>query len=59
MGEHTLLIERDRQLSLVTALAACAGAGRGHIALFSGEAGIGKTTLIRQLKASAPPTAWA
>jgi predicted ATPase len=54
-----LLIERDRQLSLVTALAACAGAGRGHIALFSGEAGIGKTTLIRQLKASAPPTAWA
>jgi predicted ATPase len=57
--ERTLQIERDTQLSLLKALAASAGAGRGHIALFSGEAGIGKTTLIRQLKASAPPTAWA
>ncbi len=51
-----MLIERDRHLSLLTALAASAGAGRGHIALLSGEAGIGKTTLIRQFKSSAPDT---
>jgi DNA-binding CsgD family transcriptional regulator len=50
------VIERDTQLSLLTALAASAGAGRGHIALVSGEAGIGKTTLIRRLQGAVPDT---
>lgn len=48
-----MLIERDRQLSLLSALAAAA-AGRGHIAFVSGEPGIGKTTLVRQLMSAAP-----
>jgi DNA-binding CsgD family transcriptional regulator len=51
-----LLIERDKQLSMLTALAKSAGAGRGHIALVSGDAGIGKTVLIRQLRLALPAT---
>ncbi len=51
-----MLIERDKQLSMLTALAKSAGAGRGHIALVSGDAGIGKTVLIRQLRLALPAT---
>lgn len=49
-----MLIERDRQLSALRALLDRAGEGRGQIALVSGEAGIGKTTLIRNLLAGVP-----
>ncbi|MBK8198528.1 MAG: AAA family ATPase [Acidobacteria bacterium] len=47
-------IERDKQLSRLAALAASASSGRGHVALVSGEAGIGKTTLVRRFQASLP-----
>ena len=44
----TRLLERDAPLAaLLTALAE-AEAGRGSIALVSGEAGIGKTSLVRE-----------
>ena len=48
------MIERDKQFSVLTAQASSVAGGRGHIALVSGEAGIGKTTLIRKLAASMP-----
>ncbi|HRK69522.1 MAG TPA: AAA family ATPase, partial [Hyphomonas sp.] len=54
---NTLLIERDSQLAALRALADRAGAGKGHIVLVSGEAGIGKTSLIRSFLSSAP-AAW-
>ena len=50
-----MLIERDSQLAALKALADRAGAGRGHIVLVSGEAGIGKTSLIRNFLTSARP----
>lgn len=50
-----MLIERDSQLAALSALADRAGAGRGHIALVSGEAGIGKTSLIRKFLATGRP----
>ena len=55
--ENILLIERDSQLAELAALAARVEAGRGHILLVSGEAGIGKTSLIRRL-ISAMPRGW-
>jgi DNA-binding CsgD family transcriptional regulator len=49
-----LLIERDAQLAALETLASRAEAGRGHIALVSGEAGIGKTSLIHRFVSSLP-----
>jgi len=43
------LLERDGSLAVLDALAARAAAGTGGIAIVSGEAGIGKTSLLRQL----------
>lgn len=51
---NAVLMERDRQLAALAALAGQAQAGRGHIVLVSGEAGIGKTTLIRRFLAAQP-----
>jgi DNA-binding CsgD family transcriptional regulator/tetratricopeptide (TPR) repeat protein len=45
MGE--VLLERDAQLRVLEAAVADAGAGRGSTVLVTGEAGIGKTTLVR------------
>src|SRR3990167_8564388 len=52
-----VVIERDRQISALKAQAPAIASGRGHIALVSGEAGIGKSTLIRKL-AAAMPEGW-
>jgi hypothetical protein len=44
------LVGRDDELSLLLARWDAAGSGMGHIVLLSGEAGIGKTRLVRELK---------
>ncbi|MFN3313575.1 MAG: ATP-binding protein [Hyphomonas sp.] len=49
-----MLIERDRQLTQLAGLFETVQRGRGHIALVSGEAGIGKTALIRNLRGTLP-----
>ena len=41
------LLERDAQVSALRAAVAGAAAGRGCVVLLSGEAGIGKTSLVR------------
>ena len=41
------MIERDAQLALLKEYAAQCDAGTGRVVLLSGEAGIGKTTLVR------------
>jgi DNA-binding CsgD family transcriptional regulator len=43
------LLERDKPLAVLSALLTRASQGAGHVALVSGEAGIGKTALLRQL----------
>jgi DNA-binding CsgD family transcriptional regulator/tetratricopeptide (TPR) repeat protein len=46
-GPGVILLERDEALRTLHDLLAEAGNGRGRVALIRGEAGIGKTTLIR------------
>lgn len=53
-GGRTILIERDKPLAALSALAAGVAGGRGHVALVSGEAGIGKSSLIRRLVSTLP-----
>ena len=43
-----MLLERDQPLQTLASLAHSAAAGRGAIALIEGEAGIGKTALLRE-----------
>ncbi len=45
----SLLLERERHLSLLDGWWAAAAAGRGSLVLVAGEAGGGKTSLVRQL----------
>jgi predicted ATPase len=49
------LLERDRELAELTATVAAAAAGRGSTVLLTGEAGIGKTTLVRAFAERHPP----
>ncbi len=49
MPDHQPLLEREEQMSALTALLSRARRGEGHVALVSGEAGIGKTALLREL----------
>src|SRR5687768_15586448 len=49
-----VLIGREYDLLLLEGLMTQAQAGRGQIALISGEAGIGKSRLVRETKARAP-----
>ncbi len=46
-----VLVERDRQLDQMAAVAGQAGDGRGGVVLVSGEAGIGKTTVVNEFLA--------
>ena len=47
------LIERERELALLTDLRdEVARAGAGHLVLVGGEAGVGKTSLVRAVAAS-------
>ena len=52
--ERAILIERDKALASLSALMTGVAGGRGHVALVSGEAGIGKSSLIRRFLATAP-----
>ncbi len=49
MNTPTALLEREEQLAELAALLAAARAGEGSVALVHGEAGIGKTALLRRL----------
>ena len=48
-----MLLERDDTLAVLAGAVAAAAAGRGSVALVSGEAGIGKTSLVRAFVAEA------
>jgi DNA-binding CsgD family transcriptional regulator len=45
-----VLVERDHPLQQLHELAGSAGEGRGAVALVAGEAGIGKTTLLEEMR---------
>jgi predicted ATPase len=42
------IVDRDSQLELLRSLLSSAAAGHGRVAIVSGDAGIGKTTIVRQ-----------
>ena len=53
------LLERDHPLAVLCDRARRAAAGRGSVVLLAGEAGIGKTVLLREFVAQAPvPVLW-
>jgi len=54
-GRTSELVGRDRELGLLTELAASAGAGAGKAVLLRGPAGIGKTALLRAALARIEP----
>lgn len=45
-----MIIERDEDLALLSSCVSAAKDGRGNIALVAGEAGLGKTSLISELR---------
>jgi DNA-binding NarL/FixJ family response regulator len=48
------LLERDQEVAALAALLDESVSGQGHVAVISGEAGIGKTTLVEHVLAQAP-----
>jgi DNA-binding CsgD family transcriptional regulator len=52
------VLERDSQLAALTSYADEARSGCGRMALVSGEAGIGKSTLIEELETTLPDAVW-
>ncbi len=52
------LHERESQLAALAEYAADARSGRGRLVLVTGEAGIGKTSLVDAFRASRPDTRW-
>jgi DNA-binding CsgD family transcriptional regulator/tetratricopeptide (TPR) repeat protein len=52
------VLERDSQLTALASYADEARSGDGRMALVSGEAGIGKSTLIEELEYSLPEATW-
>ncbi len=49
-----MLVEREEQLNLLKSALNSAQEGQGRIVILSGEAGIGKTALLREFAAKAP-----
>jgi DNA-binding CsgD family transcriptional regulator/tetratricopeptide (TPR) repeat protein len=54
----TRVLERDSQLAALRSYAEEARGGDGRMALISGEAGIGKSTLVEELEATLPGATW-
>jgi DNA-binding CsgD family transcriptional regulator/tetratricopeptide (TPR) repeat protein len=52
------VLERDSQLAALASYADEARSGCGRMALVSGEAGIGKSTLIEELETTLPDAVW-
>jgi DNA-binding CsgD family transcriptional regulator/tetratricopeptide (TPR) repeat protein len=52
------LHEREQQLAALAEYAADARSGNGRLVLVTGEAGIGKTSLVDAFRASRPDTRW-
>ena len=52
----SVLFDRDRELDILSEALASARAGDGTVALISGEAGIGKTTLLTAFLERLDPT---
>ena len=52
-----VLLERDRELAELAQAAGEAAAGEGGLVLISGEAGIGKSSLVRALRGLLPAQA--
>lgn len=46
---NPMLLERDTQIATLVDLLNQAGSGRGSLALVAGEAGAGKTSLVKAL----------
>ena len=55
-GMSARLVERDGELDALTAAVASAATGEGQVVLVTGEAGIGKTSLVDALVGSLPST---
>ena len=51
------MLEREAELATLTDAARLAAAGSGSVVLVSGEAGIGKSSLVRELRHGLPPDA--
>jgi DNA-binding CsgD family transcriptional regulator len=49
MGQRSLLVGREFELSLITSRLSSAATGQGSVVLVSGEPGIGKTRLLREI----------
>ena len=54
----TGVLERESQLAALRSYAEEARGGDGRMALISGEAGIGKSTLVEELQATLPDATW-
>jgi DNA-binding CsgD family transcriptional regulator/tetratricopeptide (TPR) repeat protein len=52
------LLERETQLGSLLQYAAEAGRREGHLVLVSGEAGVGKSSLVEELQARLPDDTW-
>jgi len=53
------LLERDRLLAALAEYAREAGDGEGRLVLVSGEAGVGKSSLLERFQADVPAARWA
>ena len=57
-GRLTVLLEREAQLASLGDYAADARRGEGRLVLISGEAGVGKTTLVERAQRELPAASW-
>lgn len=57
-GASGAFVERDDELSTLLAWTGRAAAGEGRVVVVSGEAGIGKTTLVEHYRAAADVAQW-